>query len=64
MVGKNILFLYIVLVFSRIFLGTVFTIRVGQCVERVAAKDISENERLTKVTCNFKFYGTTKLRGK
>ncbi|VDO31676.1 unnamed protein product [Brugia timori] len=29
--------------------GTIFTIRVGQCVERVAAKDISENERLTKV---------------
>uniref|UniRef100_A0A915PNH5 Tudor domain-containing protein n=1 Tax=Setaria digitata TaxID=48799 RepID=A0A915PNH5_9BILA len=29
--------------------GDVFTIRVGQCVERVAAKNFSENERLTKV---------------
>ncbi|VDM92554.1 unnamed protein product [Onchocerca ochengi] len=27
----------------------VFTIRVGQCVERVVAKDISKKERLTKV---------------
>ncbi|CAG9530812.1 unnamed protein product [Cercopithifilaria johnstoni] len=29
--------------------GNMFTIRVGKCVERVAARDISENEGLTKV---------------
>lgn len=44
------------LIIRKITFSGEFTIRVGDCVERVAAKNISENERLAKVNYTVKFY--------